>query len=217
MDDWEEVDSGSGKYWWNKRTNETTEVGAKKPIAGSVALNPINKEEKGAFSQGLAKGGALLNRMTDSIRNPLTLSSEVQANKTDLRSETCIREKKKVNTHSHYYDADGECSPKDIVEIGKFDEALPDPGKKLLVVKEIEDENSARIARIKDFENKSADCAIDLSSNLRIEPLLGDGDKLISYLDVQEIENYPSDMGTNKGESLLIYICNFHVLKVIYY
>ncbi|CAE7207337.1 unnamed protein product [Symbiodinium sp. CCMP2592] len=30
-DDWQEVQDASGSYWWNKRTNETTAVGAAKP------------------------------------------------------------------------------------------------------------------------------------------------------------------------------------------
>ena len=74
---------------------------------------------------------------------------------------------------------------------------VPDPKVERLIVKELDDDYSARISRIRDFNKQSADTQFDLKANLGIEPLLEEGDILISSLDVQEIEGYPAEMSHN--------------------
>ena len=56
---WTEVkDNASGlSYWWNTQTNETTHLGAPKPV-GAIAIPP--PAPQGALGQPVAQGGGML-------------------------------------------------------------------------------------------------------------------------------------------------------------
>jgi len=121
-DDWESVSApnGTGNYWWNKTTNETTEVGAPKPTKAKIALVAVAKNEDtqkfgqsnpmlGKAEPQVGGGKSFFGKLTEKLSESLTperLDPTVRANKSDLRSETEIREKKRQVSFSLKYSTD---------------------------------------------------------------------------------------------------------------
>merc|ERR1719263_2447675 len=57
-DPWQAVQDpqSGGTYWWNKQTNETTHVGAPKPVANQASPPPA-QQQTGALGQPMGGGG----------------------------------------------------------------------------------------------------------------------------------------------------------------
>ena len=106
---------------------------------------------------------------------------------------------------------DGSTEPKNVLPISEFrnlpDENLP-PSKMIGVP--LQDDEEARIARIRDFESKIAVSTINLQECTSPRHVLLEGERVVASLDCSEIQNHPSSTSSNMD---VVGICNASLIQ----